>query len=473
MIQKVNDQPGLDLLDSNFQTELESENVLKGSSHDQISNDEIILVPTIDSDLDVIKEDNKLSGLDNLSIHEPKQPKGDGENHNHTLPSKIDKEEKLFEIHNARVTAKWKKILRQEKFDSLHDEGTYMKEHYQQEIQRKDDLIQTLIDSCDQSEGQTRSAFASYMQNLDVILQTFDCQLEAADHDFRTTFQQLSEAFRNDCEFIQTNANNHIRDYEEKIKSVELCEQANVAQETQRCQNIIQEINSNGAQDVQCLRSNLDANIEDLEDKLTSTYTEFLHKTDCTAEELKILVSQGESLSVELREMKDTIHGLKRSIHNLQTHSERDSNKCFEVTSNVLDRRNLATERYYATKNELSSSRKNHGRKLKHLALQAHNYKTEISKRLVILERIMKQSQLFFPLQENTCPRKAKRQHKQVISLVELVDYTTMPVTTSSIEQMFSNLDGFWQEYNAVKHQLHDLKLEEHALLRRRESLQV
>jgi hypothetical protein len=427
-----------------------------------LSNDGTGVGPSMDSSLHEMMP----------SSHEPSQPITDFiVKDSNTLLSRIEKEQKLFEIHSAIVTEKWKNILRQEKSTSLREEGSLMKEYYQQELQRKDNLIQLLMDACEQSENQSQAAFSSYMENLLVILQTFESQLQSADDDFTTMLQHLSEEFRHFCEYIEQNAYGHIQEYQECIKRIELCEKDDLEQKTLRCQNIIDEIKKNAAQDIEQLRYHLDAKVEDLEDKLATAYTEFLNKTDCTSEELKMLDSQGDVLSSELKLMRDTIHDLKRSIRNLKKYSERDSKKCVELSHVAIDEKNQATHRYQAIKDELMASRNGHGRKLKHLALQAHNYKTDLSKRLVILERVVKQGHLFFPLQESQRPHKSLLEHD--IGLFELTNNITTPISTSHIEDMLSNLKVFWKQYKSVKHELHDLKQEENRLQMKKESLKV
>jgi len=384
-----------------------------------------------------------------------------------------------MKLFSATVTAKWKNILRREKYASLQEEGSSIKEYYQQELQRKDDLIQQLLDRCVQSEDLSKAAYTSYIENLQNIILSMESQLQTSYGDFTTTVKELFEDFRFDCDHIDQSAYKHVHEYQDNIKRIELHEQEDLDQQALHCESIIDDIETKASYEMESIRSNLDAKIEDLEDKLTTASTEFLKRTDCTSEELKMLVSQGEALSSELKQTKHSIHDLKRSIHNLKKYSELDSKNGLELSLASVHQKDHTTQRYQSIKEELVTSRKAHGRKLKTLALQAHNYKTELSKRLVKLERIVKQGHLFFPFKENKHPSKISVGQDTISVEHDTNDgffqrsKNIVPPTASSIKKRLSNLDLHLQRCNCIKNELKCLKKEENHLQIRKEKLKV
>ena len=81
------------------------------------------------------------------------------------LTTKIEQERELSQKFRIEVEGKWKEILSQEKIESLQDQTTIdtLKTRYQQEWNKKKELIQSLSRALRQGEDQRCTAVASHL----------------------------------------------------------------------------------------------------------------------------------------------------------------------------------------------------------------------------------------------------------------------------------------------------------------------
>lgn len=302
----------------------------------------------------------------------------------------IEHEKELSKQSLIDIEKHWKKVLSEEKLDSLKKEVTKIRRRCDGEVKQKKDTIQELLSSFIQAEDQFRMSVATHLQVVDEMIQTHDaviCKIERDFHesldthrkDYETERQRMTEKFESDKDRIMN-----------EIMSMELEEKRLVDENNREQQQVIEEIKNKNQEEENSLKITLDTKIEDLDEQFELAKNEYLQKTDTQSKALEKQLEKDKEMSKELLNLQNQIDRLCSSIKRLKSVTRRNSSQNMEANNRLMLRKNRVISRYKDTNVQLENLRSCQHDKLKKLTNQANSQKSELEKEFHLIERILK-----------------------------------------------------------------------------------
>ena len=372
------------------------------------------------------------------------------------LVTKIKNEKGISNKCLIDIERHWKKVLSDEKLESLKEELVTLKEKCIKETKQKKDLIQTLLISFDHVEDeQYRVSVASNLQTIDEMIQMHDAMLCKMERDFNDKFNKLRNEYEAEKQMITNKFECDKYRILNEIKSIETEEKRLVNEHNREQQQAIEEIKNKNLEDVNSLRFVLDTKIEDLDEQFEISKNEYIQKTDVQSETLQKQVEKDREMSKEMISLQCQIDKLCASTKRLKSVSRRNSSQNMERNRQLMERKNEDICRYKDTKANIEELRSSRYGKLKALTKQANTCKSNLQKECDLIERILKLIQLTKKME--TREDKKEQEQEQLSSKTQGTE--------------IFNTEGIWRRYNNVIIDLHSLKEEEKKQMKRNDNL--
>jgi len=367
------------------------------------------------------------------------------------LIHKIELEKKLSKQCLVDIERRWKKLLNEEKVESLKQEELPKLRHQcHSQVKQKNEIIQKLLGTLDHTEEQFRVSVASHIQTIDNMIQMHDallCKMERDFHErlgmyqreFDIEEQEMIEKFESDKKRI-------IQD----TKSIESEEKRRIDDHNREQQQVIEEIKNKSQEDENTLRFALDTKIEDLDEQFEIAKNEYIQKTDTQFETLQKQLDKEKETSKELICLQNHIDKLCTSIKRLKSITRRNSSQNMETTQCLLERKNRVISRYKDTNAKLENVRTCQHEKLKDLTKQANECKSKLKREYDMVQRILKFVHLTKKMEIEQGKDKGAREGQSI----------------STISDNTIDSEGLWIKYNNALIDINTLKEEEEELVR-------
>ena len=367
---------------------------------------------------------------------------------------KLETEKNLANQSLIEIQKQWKKLLSNEKLESLQQEDVVkLRERCDAQLSEKNRTIKTLLGAFDNAEDQYRISFASHLQTMDGMIQMHDSMLCKMEREFHEKLETL----RNDYEVEKKAMTDKFECDKDRIlhetKSIDMEEKRLADEHIRNQQQAIEEIKNKNLEDENSLRFALDTRIEDLDEQFEIAKNEYLQKTDTQSEALQKQLEKEKEISKEMIALQCQIDKLCASIKRLKSISRRNSSQNLETNRRLLERKNKVISRYKDTKAKIENLRTFQHEKLKELTKEANRRKSDLEKEYSLIERIMKLIHLTkkMEIEQGRGEEEGEDEPKQQIKQKSSHVGKTSTFDTESI----------WERYNLALISMQKLKEEE------------
>mmetsp|Transcript_602 Transcript_602/g.773 ORF Transcript_602/g.773 Transcript_602/m.773 type:complete len:501 (+) Transcript_602:47-1549(+) len=386
----------------------------------------------------------------------------EGRNLSKEVLEKIQTEQNASKANRKEVENQWRKILRGEKLAELQKEAQIIKQRHDEDVKKKDGMIDSLHHAFDHAEDQFHSALSAHLQSIDKLIDLHDNRLLTLEQNFEARLESTRQHYTHERKEIVDQYESGKEKIIEKMRKIENEEQHRENNERQDKQQTIEEIRNRNLEDINGLRFVLDSKIEDLEEQFDSAQSDYLQKNDQKTNQLKSLTIKDKVASKEIDQRTRKIDRLQNSIKRLKKKSRQSSVQSEEQRELLLERKNKGLEQYRNTRERIIKFQDIQQKKLAQLTKCANTCKSRLGEKCNVAERIVKQMEFakrFETDQENNalydqsvmCDQ-IKREAAQIASNqyprhLNCLDSTKQ---TLSDKEKWARLDMFWKKYNNV-----------------------
>lgn len=363
------------------------------------------------------------------------------------LTTKIEQERELSQKFRIEVEGKWKEILSQEKIESLQDQTTIdtLKTRYQQEWNKKKELIQSLSRALRQGEDQRCTAVASHLQTVEDMIRGHVNQLSAVDETFQSKVSEIRKRYnKGRREIIQQHDIGKTALLQE-IKDVELESKRMAEKDAMDQQQELGEIRNKNLDDINSLRFILDSKIEDLDEHFDLAKNEYLQKTDFQSESLQKQHLRGDKMSKEAMILQHKIEKLSLAVKKIQRISNRKAMQNNDRCDQLTRRKSEIISRYKRTKTKMEDLRMTHHRKLKELTKRASMQKQDLEDDLFRVENTLKMTKII-----------SKLEHQNGLTEVSKIESSPKAVCSLHTQAILERYNKVLLHYEQIKTEEND-----------------
>jgi len=406
-------------------------------------------------------EDNTPTGITSQNV--PSANDTSAETRQNELLSNIEKEAGFSRVNLIKIENRWRKIMCDEKLESLKGEVILLRDRCELELERNDRIILALRESFERAEDHHCDAMAVYFKNLDSMVNLFndrlvkvrgefDARLESLRNEYRTEREEIVQKSKLDCDGIA-----------EEINMFEKIEKRRVSDELRDRQQRLEEVRNGNLDDINSIRFAMGSRIEDLEEQFEQCHVDHCQKTDVIAEELRNLTSRDTEMSGELDDLRQKMNGTQKSMKRLHNSSNQRALLFDEKKSQLSDRKNAAIDKYRDTKGKMQHFCSFRDQKMVDLAKVANGFKSDLKKDCELADRIIKLARMIERFED-----------ERMLCSIDNIENIPLPShegydgrdskNTATEDYDIQQLGSFWKKYNHVLLDISCVKKEEEKL---------
>lgn len=121
-----------------------------------------------------------------------------------TRMGELAEEERMASVDSQReVMMRWTELLRREKYLELSAEVEILKQTHDKTLDRKNAVIEMLMNDLDEAEEQYRLALRTHLQNIDALIELQNQRMADLDSEFETDLKELKQEFEDEKAIIR------------------------------------------------------------------------------------------------------------------------------------------------------------------------------------------------------------------------------------------------------------------------------
>ena len=303
---------------------------------------------------------------------------------------RLNRELALSTTHQNEIESHWRQVLRKEKFNELHDDIEPLAKYHEQNVTRKQEVIQASQNEFDHLQELYRKAMVSNMFRMGELITIHDDQVILLESAFRERVESLQKEFV--CDVANINAN-----YEAKQESVRVTIKKQQQKDeymteliNQATQNQLEEIKNRNLEDVNSLRFALDSKMEDLEEQFEQANFDYAQSTDFTKAAYEQLKAKDTQMRKEVQKKTRHADRLQSEIQRFQLIAKQEGAQNRERHQALLERKTRAIQKFQMTKDEMVKFRKDQQQRLVMLTRRANEKKEALKQQRALAERVKK-----------------------------------------------------------------------------------
>jgi hypothetical protein len=211
---------------------------------------------------------------------------------NSNIRVRLDRELALSRTNRLQLQSYWRQVLVKEKFQELHDEIPHLIKCHDENVARKEELIDSLHVGIKCLRELHRDAMNANMSRINNFIAVHNGQVGKWERDFRDRVSTFQSQYRKDVEAI----NSHYGDEKEAIRRCirmqAETDERRITVMRQEHNRELEEIRNRNRDIIDDLRSIMDSKLVELGEQFERTHGEFAENTDGTRIEYDQLKSR-------------------------------------------------------------------------------------------------------------------------------------------------------------------------------------
>ncbi|CAH8628705.1 unnamed protein product [Dicrocoelium dendriticum] len=118
------------------------------------------------------------------------------------LQDKLEKEERMSKLNNFKLLHHWRIIMRDAKSKELRNDIQILSQTFERIIDRKDNIIRTLIKDLNEAEEQHMLSLRSHLENIDNMTDLQNERLRKLKTDYESEMQRLVKEFGEEEQYL-------------------------------------------------------------------------------------------------------------------------------------------------------------------------------------------------------------------------------------------------------------------------------
>jgi hypothetical protein len=340
---------------------------------------------------------------------------------NEELKKKMTAEASNSRINGFKITNQWRKVMRLAKAESLKKEIEILSQNHERDVDRKDAILQMLDRDLEEAEDQFQMALRTHLVNIDGLIQLHDNRLYTLERSFQAELKNLQTVFLSEKDAISFKFAREKRDLKSIIGAIEKEEQEREGEAKHAFEQLREEIRNRNLEDVNMLRINLDAQIEELEQHFETAHLNYLQQTAVRTHDFKSLTQNDHSLSQKIEVSRKKIDNLQTTIQQWRAKIKQLGRETEDRNRLLLDEKHSIQTHYQQLKQRIHTYRGTQNLRLLQLSQCANKCKSALKDKLELARRVLHVAELsrkIETMQEKVLPFENKAAEEDAKPLV-------------------------------------------------------
>lgn len=239
------------------------------------------------------------------------------------LKDKLQKEEKSVKLNETKLITKWRDILRTAKSEELKKEIQILSQTFERMVDKKNAVIEALVNDLDQAESQQRLAARQHNQNLERFIDLHKLRLLVLQEEYTKDIDYLHDEFGAEKAHIVENHQEEMKRLQDILFAMEHTFQERSQEARQEFHSARDEIKNRENEEVTKLRMDLETSMDSLYNQFHQALRQYSSDTHDRRQEFDNLKAKDEASSKEIdmqmkkiQRIQDTIGKLKDQMAN-------------------------------------------------------------------------------------------------------------------------------------------------------------
>ena len=304
------------------------------------------------------------------------------------IRERLDRELALSKTNRVQLQSYWRQVLVKEKFQELHDEIPKLIKFHDENVARKEELIDSLHKGIHCLHELHRDAMNSNMNSVESFIAIHNGIVGKLECDFRDRVSSFQTQYCKDLEAINSQ---YGKEKEEIRRCVELqaeIDERRITAIRQVHSRELEEIRNRNRDIIDGIRSIMDSKIDELGEQFERTRGEFAQNTDGTRIEYAQLKSKDDVIRKEIAAKMRHASKLKEEIKILKLIANQEEKQICERHRELLDRKTRATAKWNSMQERMTMYRDEQQKRLLDLIRNANERKEVLKRQCELAERV-------------------------------------------------------------------------------------
>jgi len=337
---------------------------------------------------EIVSEKQLSDGKKQMEEYERLQKLADA--NKNRLKKLLQQEEKNTKLNRMILINALRQIMRAEKLDSLKVEAEIISQNYEQDLERKNRIIHTLVEDIDQLDKQFQVAQRTHMSKIDKLLQIHNARITGLDSEFETDLKNLKHEFESERQQLLAQHNREVTELKRIYEAVENEDRRRVEETKQGHETEREEIRNKNLEDINMLRINLENKIEDLERQFDDAHQQYVDHTDQSNKHFKKLVKKDKMLNKQIETQRHKIEKLQNRLVSWKKKTVQNEKECQARNQALRQQKDALGRHCQELKQRMKRFRGTESRRLTEIATLSRDTRLKNEEVLSLAERIMK-----------------------------------------------------------------------------------
>ncbi len=310
------------------------------------------------------------------------------------LREKYEEEQKMSKYNKRKIDEVWLHILRKIKAEELQKEIEVLIQVHDQQVDRKDAIIQMLYRDLSESEEQYRLALRTHVQHLDELIELNSKRVFMMEEEFNKDLDQLKHEFQIERHEIIERFNEELQEVQEIQKEME-SRSNNTNHDIQKDFLRYKEaIRTKYSEMYKVMTLKLDKKIKEYSDRKKAEQGTYIQQYDSKFKDYMRYRQSDDEMSAEIKDQQYKIKDFEEKLKNWKSKWLNNVREYEERNEKLTEERKILIKHYNTLKTKMTAFRDQQKKKLTELVKMASQTKKNLEAKLEIAERLLKLAEL-------------------------------------------------------------------------------
>eukprot|EP01062_Namystynia_karyoxenos_P040044 TRINITY_DN291_c0_g2_i1.p1 TRINITY_DN291_c0_g2~~TRINITY_DN291_c0_g2_i1.p1 ORF type:complete len:562 (+),score=288.88 TRINITY_DN291_c0_g2_i1:120-1688(+) len=306
----------------------------------------------------------------------------------------MEEERKYSQESQREVQMRWVELLRREKYLELSAEVEILKQTHDKTLDRKNAVIEMLMDDLDEAEEQYRLALRTHLQNIDALIELQNQRMADLDSEFETDLKELKQEFEDEKAIIIAKHNKEVERLNAIMSTIRKDAEEQDNEITQDFSGKKDETRDKEQEEYNVLKQMLESEILEYQHTINHEHEKYMASAEEKMKTYIDLTNKDAETADKISRQMRRILKLQEMIANWKANLQNNIKECEDRNKAMKEEKEQTSKHFKELKLRMQRWRKQQEDKLNRLVSQARETKQSLEVKAKKAERIMRLSEL-------------------------------------------------------------------------------
>eukprot|EP01065_Artemidia_motanka_P032415 TRINITY_DN39430_c0_g1_i1.p1 TRINITY_DN39430_c0_g1~~TRINITY_DN39430_c0_g1_i1.p1 ORF type:complete len:523 (+),score=246.77 TRINITY_DN39430_c0_g1_i1:85-1653(+) len=312
-----------------------------------------------------------------------------------TRMQELGEEERAASQESQReVMMRWVELLRREKYLELSAEVEILKQTHDKTLDRKNAVIEMLMNDLDEAEEQYRLALRTHLQNIDALIELQNQRMADLDSEFETDLKELKQEFEDEKAIIIAKHNKEVERLNAIMNAIRKDAEEQDNEITQDFSQKRDETRDKEQEEYNVLKQMLENEILEYQHTINHEHEKYMASAQEKMKTYIDLTNKDAETAEKISRQMRRILKLQEMIANWKANLQNNIKECEDRNKAMKEEKEQTSKHFKELKLRMQRWRKQQEDKLNRLVTQARDTKQQLTVKAKKAERILRLSEL-------------------------------------------------------------------------------